>query len=335
MTLMSVGDLARTFTMRRHSTELKQALERLSTESTTGQTADLAGTVRGDYSPIAGLHHALSALAAYRTAINEATVFAATTQQTLQTIETLASDGAAGLIHSSQSTNPALLITSGLDIRQRFTSAVAALNTRVGDRSLLAGTATDGPAVAPAEDILAALRAATAGQRFASGFAAAVAAWFDDPLGYGSIGYTGSAVPLAPFDLAEGEAVQLATTANDPAIRDLLEGMALGALVGEGALQTDPTEQRALARIAGDTMLVNSSALTYVQATMGASEARIAEAATGNAAETAALHLAQAAIVNVDPYEAASALQQTQTQLETLYAITARLSNLSLTDFLR
>ena len=335
MTLMSVGDLAKVFTMRRHSTELKQALERFSTESTTGQTADLSRTVRGDYAPIAGLHHALTALDAYKVSTDEASAFAAMLQQALEAVGTLASGGAAGLVQSSMSTNPTQMLTAGLDVKQRFFSAVSALNTRVADRTLLAGVRTDGPALAPAEDILAALRLTTATETTAVGFAAAVTAWFDDPAGYGTVAYLGASTPLAPFQIGEGEAVQLTTTANDANLRNTLKGMALGALVGEGALQGNRVEQRELARLAGETMLINDSALTYTRAEIGSAEARIGESATRNSAESASLQLAVLAITSVDPYQAASALQETQTQLETLYTITGRLANLHLTDFLR
>lgn len=335
MTLMSVGDLAKVFTLRRHSTEFKQALDRFSSEATTGQTADLSRTVKGDYSAIAGLHKSLTLLDAYKMATNEATTFTDAAQAALETVEKIISDGGSGLIQSSMSANSALIINAGLDIKQRFHSAVAAFNTRVGEQTVFAGAATNGPALAPAEDILAALRTSITGIPSATGVAAAVSAWFADPLGYAAVAYQGSTTPLAPFQIGEGEETRFATTADNQAIKTALEGLALGALVGEGALQGSSVEQSRLARLAGDKMLVNAGSLTYVRAAIGTSQASMDSAATRNSAESAALQLAILAIVSVDPYEAASALQQTQTQLETLYTITARLSRLHLTDFLR
>ncbi len=335
MTMLSVGDLARVFTLRRQTTELKSALERFAVETTSGRTADLARAVRGDFSPVAGLERALTVLDGYRTATNEASAFAAALQETLETVGSLASDGANGLLQSSMSSNPHLIISAGLDIKGRFASAVAALNTRVADRTLLAGAATNGPALAPPEDILAALRVATAGLTSAASFTAAVSAWFDDPAGFAAVAYLGSAIPLAPFQIAEGEDVQLTATANDPILRDMLEGLALGAMVGEGAFLTSRVEQMALARAAGEHMITSESGLAHVRADIGTVEARIDQTATRNSAEQASLQLALAAIVAVDPYEVATALQETQTQLETVYTITARLSRLNLSDFLR
>ena len=53
------------------------------------------------------------------------------------------------------------------------------------------------------------------------------------------------------------------------------------------------------------------------------------------AAEATALGLAREALIGADPYEAAAALEAAETQLETLYTLTARISRLSLVNFLR
>ena len=54
-----------------------------------------------------------------------------------------------------------------------------------------------------------------------------------------------------------------------------------------------------------------------------------------NGAETTSLQIARNGITAVDPYETASRLEATRQQLETLYTLTARISRLSLVDFLR
>ena len=53
-----------------------------------------------------------------------------------------------------------------------------------------------------------------------------------------------------------------------------------------------------------------------------------------NAAEASALQIARNGLVAADPYDTATAIQAVQTQIETLYTLTARLSRLSLTDYL-
>ena len=70
-------------------------------------------------------------------------------------------------------------------------------------------------------------------------------------------------------------------------------------------------------------------------ARIGTVEAQIEAARTRNSAEETALGIFRSEIGSVDSYEAATRLEQARSQLESLYLITARVSRLSLTEFLR
>ena len=70
------------------------------------------------------------------------------------------------------------------------------------------------------------------------------------------------------------------------------------------------------------------------QADLGLLQETAERATARNAAETTALSLARSDILSADPYETASALTQAEASLQNLYALTARLSRLSLTDYL-
>ena len=335
MTRFSVGDLSQAYQMRRHTAQLKADIAQHASEVTTGITANLSRKVAGDFSPVAGVERSLTTLKGYGTATSEAASFTASVQATLETVQSLSSGVASGLMLAATSGNPQLILAAGADALQRFTSAVSALNTRVADRTLLAGAATNGPAVAPAADILAALNVAIAGETSAAGAAQVISDWFTAPTGYGAQAYQGSATPLAPFQLGGNEEIAMGITANDPALCDLLAGFAMAALVGQGAFAGNATEQAALAKQAGERLLTAGGGMTNLRASVGTVEARIDEAQVHNTAEITTLTLTLNQIIGVDGYDAASALEERQTQLETLYTVTARLSRLSLVDMLR
>ena len=69
-------------------------------------------------------------------------------------------------------------------------------------------------------------------------------------------------------------------------------------------------------------------------ANLGTLQQTVQNAITRNDAESSVLQSARLSLLSVDPYETATKYQQTQDQLQTLYAITARASRLSLVDFL-
>ncbi|PKP75535.1 MAG: flagellar biosynthesis protein FlgL [Alphaproteobacteria bacterium HGW-Alphaproteobacteria-6] len=338
MNYVTIGDMAQSFQFRSHNSQLQRSLQTLTAEMTSGTRADLAAAVSGDFRALAGIDRSLGALQAFRTATSEAALLTASIQGALDATTRIVTDIAPGLLSAGINGSSTLVDTAAHDARQKFDAVVAALNTRIADRYLLSGAATDAKPIAGSQAILDALAPVIAGQVTAQGVVDAVAAFFDAPAGGGGYLdtiYGGSAAPLAAFRIAPGDQAGLELTAADPAIRDTLEALSLAALVADGALAGDRTGRALVLRRSGEGLLAAGDALTAAQARVGTAEARIEAAATRNAAEASMLGIERSRIVAADPFETATALEAVQTQIETLYNITARLSRLSLADFLR
>jgi flagellar hook-associated protein 3 FlgL len=168
-----------------------------------------------------------------------------------------------------------------------------------------------------------------------AGVIAAVDAYFDDVGGgFETTGYLGSANKMSDFRVAEGENAKINVKADDPEIRDVLKAMALGALVSKGALVNDLDARSEILREAGERMISADTKLASVRASVGLVEGQIEDASVRNEAETMALEFARSDLLSIDPFETATELQATQTQLETLYTLTARMARLSLADYL-
>lgn len=334
MAQVSLGDMAQAFTLRRQNMALKAELETRSNELTTGRVADLAARVKGDFAPLNAIDATLSRLGAYGAVTTETGLFSEAMQSALTTIDMITSDLSPLLLNAAFSASPAMVDTLGADAMQKFETAISTLNIRVGDRTVFAGQATQGPALIDAQAILTALDTAISGALNAPDVVAAVTDWFDAPGGYLATAYLGGAA-LAPLAIAQGETASLSISAADPEIRDTLKGLAMAALLDRGALAGVPTARAELASLAGESLVNSQAGRTNLAARLGIVEAQIETAKARNGAETSALQIARVGIGAVDPFEAASKLEATQTQLETLYTLTARLSRLSLADFLR
>jgi flagellar hook-associated protein 3 FlgL len=333
MATTTFGDLAQSAAFRRHSLALQREITARSAEVTTGRVADPARTQRGDLSTLAAIETSLARMAAFETATAEAETLAASTQRVLETLDTLASDFAPTLLSAGSGGAPGLGTAVAAEARARFDSALSALNTRLGDRTLLAGVETGAPAVADAETILAALDAAVAGAAGVGEVIDRVSDWFDAPSGFAATGYLGGAAATG-IAVSADDRVGLAVTAADPAIVATLKGLAIGAMLGRAGVPDQPADRSALTRAAGETLVGAQTDRTTLAARIGTAEGRIAAAATRNAAERSAMELSRAGILGADEYDSATRLERAQTQIETLYAVTARLSRLSLTDFL-
>lgn len=336
MTVTANGDLARSMMLRRITGDLKAALVRHSEELTTGRAAQPLKNLRGDVGAFATLERSRASLAGFGTATAEAALFAEGQQRVL-----------ARLIGDSQTALPAMLTvdswspapvidTAARAGRDAFFATVAGLNTTVAGRALFAGHATDGEALAPAAEMLAALAAATAGIETAEALEDAVRAWFETPGGpFDSIGYRGAPEAPGPVAIAPGESVSLGVTAAEPEIREFLAALALAALVDDGALSGDRAARGDAVARAGLRLLSAEGGVVALASGLGTIEARIDAAATRNAAESTALDLALNDLIGVDPFDAAARLEDTRARLETLFAITARLQRLTLTEYLR
>ena len=162
---------------------------------------------------------------------------------------------------------------------------------------------------------------------------AAIDAWFAAPGGYEGAVYLGGQ-PLAGVPVSAGESVALDITANDPAMRITLKGLAMATLVDRGIFPGQTGLQKDLAQRAGEVLLAGETDRAYLAARLGGMQSQIDLAQTRNESEASALGMARVGMVEIDPYETATRLQDAETQLELIYTLTARISRLSLADYL-
>ncbi|MEI6798749.1 MAG: flagellin [Pseudomonadota bacterium] len=223
----------------------------------------------------------------------------------------------------------------GVKAAQGLDLAMMALNTSLGENALFSGQKTATPALASSDQLLSALSTAiSAAQAIsASQVEDAVTTWFNAQTGFSAVIYQGGS-PLAPVSVSADQTVQLDITAADPAIVDTLKGLALGALLSRGILSGSDVARADLAQRAGQHLMDAQVPMTSLSARLGTVQASLKDATTRNEAEDATLQNARLSLLSVDPYETATKMQEMQTQLQTLYAITARAARLSLVDFL-
>ena len=333
MTSMSYGDLAHSYLLRRQNVTTKAEMQLLQDEVVTGQSRDITARVRGDVVPITGLDASLSRLEGYQTLAREQLLVMGAMQTALDTVHELSSNLAEFLVGVSTGVSETRISAAANTARSNLETVVSALNTRFGDRSIFAGTATSSPAVASASTLLDGAELAVAGYTSGADIEAALAAWFDSPTGFAATIYQGGA-PLAPVTVAAGEEAHMDITALDPAIKVTLKGITMAALLDRGLMAGQTNVRQDIANRAGLSLMQTNTDRAYLTGQLGAVEAQVQSAAARNSAEATSLKIVRNEITTVDPYEAASKLQETQGQLEKIYTLTARMTRLSLMDYL-
>lgn len=334
MTLNSIGDLARGLTLRARSTEIKTQIETLSYEMSTGQVKDISDHLAGDFSHLLDLDRTLSQLDAFNVATAETRLFTDAMQLSLGTISDSVSQVSAALLPFGTSNQSVTHEQASVQAQNELDTMMSALNTRAGGRSLYSGTATDISPMPSADTLLNALRTELIGLASVDAMLQVAEDWFNDPAGFDSIIYQGSPTALAPMQVSENEAVNIPITATDPALKDALRGVAIAALATDPTLNLMPVVQTDLFTRLGVDLANTQAKVVNNQAQVGAAQARVDEAITRNAFARTSAEYARGALIGADPYETAAQLQTVQFQLESLYSVTVRNSNLALVNFL-
>ncbi|MEM7498037.1 MAG: hypothetical protein AAF371_08610 [Pseudomonadota bacterium] len=313
---------------------LRSELERLQTETVTGQAADAPTALDGRTAEAQRLGGVLTALEGY----GEAAALVAARAETQQSALGGVRDVVEELVNALQS---AVSSGSGTGLAVAVPAAenaldviVTALNTRFAGRSLFTGNAGDATALASPETIAIAAGIAASGAPDATAADAAVRALFDTPGGdFETTFYTGGTGDGPATAIAPGETVRLTLRADDSVFRDVLRETtaALTAATGGGTF----AERRALIEESALGLRTALEGLARRAGELGITEQRIESTRAGNAVEQAQLNRALGALTGRDQFEAASTLTATEDALETLFVTTARISALTLTNFLR
>ena len=331
-----VGDLARATLLRQASGQLKSQLATLTQEAATGLKSDVPAATNGQMGRLAQVQARLTALSAHGQNAAHAQAELGGLQAALGTLEEIVAGMGPGLQTAAAMGNETSIAIRAEEARQGFQTAVRLLNVDVGGRYLLSGTAVDRPPLSDPGSILAAAKAEVAGLASPADIASALAAWFDAPAGTGGFADSQFHGDTAARELAVSPDIRVRQDlgALDPSFRELLKGLAMASLAADPDLGLTPEGKGALLGEGGRHVAAGATALTMRRADIGLLEASVERAAARNAAETTAMSLERSDILAVDPYETATALTQAEASLQNLYALTVRLSRLSLTDYL-
>jgi flagellar hook-associated protein 3 FlgL len=164
-----------------------------------------------------------------------------------------------------------------------------------------------------------------------------ISAVFDDSnsdpnLRYSTTFYNGATTGTMAARLDHGYEVSYGVRADDPAMRELLQGLYMLAAVPYGSVPEDAYiawQDEAVAHInAGFQGVIDLSA------ELGYKQSVVNNAITQHEAAIVQINNQVATLEAADPFETALRLSQLQTQLEATFSLTARMSELSLTRFL-
>ncbi|EIE52603.1 flagellar hook-associated protein FlgL family protein [Citreicella sp. 357] len=310
-------------------------MDSLSVEIATGFVTDKASHLGGDITELLSIDRNLAKLETYRVNTSEAGLVTSTMQTTLDEIQSRSEALSQDLMKVELTQTDEMFSTLSASAESSLDQMMNGLNRSIAGRFLFSGTATDTPPLVDSEALLAELETVLSGATTVAGVESALDTWFDTAGGgFDTFAYKGSTTSLAPMRLSSTESAQVDIRADDDVFRETLKAVAKAALASNDVLGFSTEVKSELISNAALNLQSSQARVVELRAGLGALEGRIEDTVARNSSERTAMMIARTELVGTDEYEAATAYENTRSQLEAIYAITVRSSRMSLVGYL-
>jgi flagellar hook-associated protein 3 FlgL len=338
---------------------LQDRMTNLVGEVSSGQKADPAGAMGTSAALLYQLHTQSDQQTVLQTSIGLASQRMDTIQSVMTSIGSLA-QGVSGDVSTAQINGVGTMTDAGAgtlaqEAQSAMQQVLSQLNTTFTGSALFAGDSaappmqTAGATGGPMDTVNAVLNAAVAakgGPLTASDINGLVngtnglSSVFDDTNSNPAQRYSGAFYAATddgkPTTVMVGmnQTVQYNAKANQPAFRDLLQGLSMLSLLNAPSTQLDTSAKNELATEAGDVLSTAQSELTGLQGSLGSVQSELQDAVSTQQSAASATQQQIANYEQANTAADATDLTNLQTQLQATYELTAQISQLSLTRYM-
>lgn len=315
---------------------LRQLTDRLRQEAVSERKQDVAQDLRGAISEVLSIEKRINETKEYRDNISLASTRAELTQNTLSTLNKAAMDVAQeGSIAEQSGMNMGLEAASAA-AKAALSAVTGALNITVGDRSLFAGDAGFGSAIADKETILQELGLLVSATVTPEDTIQAMNSAFSDSAGvFATKLYKGGAGNAPPIEIGPNERISYQVRADDKAIKNVIQGISSAAIALDKSISLSNEQRNSLFQHSLDILRNATPQITEIASSIGAVEARLANISANLTAEETDLSLLFNQLSGANGLEATTQLISTENEIERLFFISSKISNLSLVKYLR
>lgn len=316
-----------------HTREVRDRIDTLNEEIGTGQVSDLGRALGSDFSQASQFAHSLRTLDGFSASLDSARTWGEALQNSLGQIADASSRLAGALPTSIASLDRPGLALTAQTARGTAEDIGIALNRAVAGRALFANGA-EGGGFLSVDAVLADVAALAASSTEFDGYVQAVDAYFADGGVFETAHLSDVTGGHVRFPASPGERVSFEVDAGQSELRAALAQAALVAgLPNAGFSIPSGQKSSVVADLLGRSVEVGSG-LAWLQGQVGLTEGRVETLADQTSRERGSAEVALSDLMEADPFETATRLQNEMSRLETLYAITARRARLRLTDYL-
>ncbi|WFE75370.1 hypothetical protein [Roseinatronobacter sp. S2] len=331
---LALGDMARSHLLRQNSNSVKRQMTSLQHELISGQVNDKLRRTGGEAALLASLQRSMSMSKTNQTNAVTISTFLNAQQEALNRVSDITKDKAAYLIRPELFSTDDRLSGAVDRADAALRDITTLLNSSLGGKSIFAGRNSDSPALRDVDGMISSIVSIIPADADYQTIDQVVSDWFAPGGAFELEGYMGGPEKAEAISLGDGYNLRLDLTASDTAIRSILAELTKGAVLKQGLLSDQPDQQRLLLRNIGANLFSAASALQLTQEHLGIKQAYTEEARTEADASYTSSQIALNELLAVDEYDVASRLQDAMARLDKIYLMTARLSRLSLSEYL-
>ena len=331
-----ISDLSGSWAMQRQQFKVKGDIQITSNELASGFKHISKVANAGDVGRVIGIDRVLENNTRYEQAMNAGQVRLEATQETLSFVRKSASDVSIGLLSNMNAGVSPSTHVQAASAATTLESIFGRLNGHVAGHALFAGAAVDRSAVDNMDAMLLAVEAIMLGAADVPTGLAAVEAYFNDPAGgFETSVYVGATIDAPTISIADGNAIPGGVRADTQAVRDVIRQMSIITIVERNQTVFTPSDQALYYKAAAEQNIETSDDFILLQEKIGLDQERLSQGIVWNESERYRLSVARTELTQADPFETAARFEEEQTQLDKIFAVTARLGNLSLLNYLR
>lgn len=306
--------------------DLRDQIAQTSQEAVTGRYSDLSQTLDGRVGKAMLASQAVEDITTARNSNDIRTVRVDLTEKTLagiyEAMQGLDTELQSALIREDEYA----VGIAGNEARTSLDQVFSALNVRFGNRYLFSGDATATQPFASSEDLMNDIRTIASTSTDVASFNLAVDTYFNDPAG----GFRTNI-----YQGADSASDPDAVLAIDPAIKELISGLAVAALASPSENAPLVKDNPEIVEAAAARLSDGKIDLTNLRGRQGIISENLKRERDALDMEELIVTQNFNTLTARDQYEAATELKQLETNLEASYLLTTRLANLSLLNFMR
>lgn len=333
MSMVSIGDLSQQFISSRTTTRIKSDLARLSAELSSGKKADVTAHLSGDTRAYSAMSQSLARTDAFITVAKEVSITFAAVQLSLDRIDTLRETGANDLVLLNGSSSEPQITSGAAKAKEQFSDMIAVLNGSTSGKYHFSGTAVATQPLPDAGDMITDILGTIADPSDPAIVTQAVQDWFSTGGGYDTLN-SGNSMARDTIIGPNGRSARNDVSALSDEVREVLAATALGAVVEAIGGSLAVSDRGALLQTSGAGLVGAAQGVAALQSRIGFQEARVETTLAELGASRTSLAMSLNETELSDPFEVATRLEATQRQLELHFATTAKLSRLSLADYI-